>query len=50
MIRTCRNRRTNELLIMMGDWNAIVGEQEEGTEVGKCSLGNRNERGEKNQT
>jgi endonuclease/exonuclease/phosphatase family metal-dependent hydrolase len=37
----------NECLVVMGDWNAIVGEGREGTEVGQFGLGTRNERGEK---
>lgn len=34
-------------LIVMGDWNAIVGEEANGKEVGKYGLGARNERGDR---
>ena len=33
-------------VILMGDWNAIVGEGEDGRRVEKYGLGKRNERGE----
>ena len=36
-----------EYLILMGDWNAVVGEGQDGAEVGQFGLGKRNERGEK---
>ena len=36
-----------EYLILMGDWNAVVGEGQDGVEVGQFGLGKRNERGEK---
>ena len=32
--------------MVMGDWNAVVGEGMDGREIGKCGLGKRNERGE----
>ena len=31
-------------LILMGDWNAVVGEGQDGAEVGQFGLGKRNER------
>jgi len=36
-----------ENLIIMGDWNAIVGENSDGKEVGKYGLGTRNEKGDR---
>lgn len=37
----------NDNLVVMGDWNAVVGEGQEGAEVGQFGLGTRNDRGEK---
>ena len=41
--RTCKQ----DVLIVMGDWNAKVGNKEEAPVVGKYGLGNRNEAGER---
>jgi len=38
---------SKENLIIMGDWNAIVGESTDSREVGKYGLGTRNERGDR---
>ena len=38
----------DDYLVLMGDWNAVIGEGEQGREVGKYGHGRRrNERGEK---
>ena len=34
-------------IVIMGDWNAMVGERKEGKTVGAFGLGTRNQRGEK---
>ena len=41
-----RTKGTDYVMIM-GDWNAVVGEGAEGKVIGKYGLGNRNGRGEK---
>ena len=35
-----------DYVVIMGDWNAVVGEGREGKEIGEHGLGTRNERGE----
>jgi hypothetical protein len=39
--------KPHDNVIIMGDFNAIVGEGREGREVGNFGLGKRNERGER---
>ena len=41
------NEATRDNVIIMGDWNSVVGEGLDGKEVGQFGLGRRNERGEK---
>ena len=40
-----KSEKSNEHLIVMGDWNAVVGEEESGNVIGKYGLGRKNERG-----
>ena len=42
-----RSTKGNEYTIVMGDWNAKVGEGGEGSYIGKFGLGRRNKRGQK---
>lgn len=37
--------RGNEYLVIMGDWNAVVGEGKDGNVIGGYGLGRRNNRG-----
>jgi len=37
----------NDSLIILGDWNTVVGEGQEGHAVGKYGLGVRNNRGQR---
>ena len=39
--------KKNGNLIIVGDWNAVVGEGQEGHAVGKCGLGVRSNRGQR---
>ena len=39
--------KKNDNLIILGDWNAVVGEGQEGHVVGKCGLGLRNNKGQR---
>jgi exonuclease III len=41
------NIKGTDYLVIMGDWNAAVGEGAEGGYIGKYGLGKRNERGER---
>jgi exonuclease III len=40
-------KKGRKYLVVMGDWNATVGEGEDGREIGKYGLRKRTERGEK---
>lgn len=41
-----KDEKGNEFTIIMGDWNAVVGEGQSGKEIGKFGLGKRNDRGQ----
>jgi len=41
------NVKKNDNLIILGDWNAVVGEVQEGDAVGTYGLGVRNNRGKR---
>jgi len=42
-----QNVKGKEYLIIMGDWNAVVGDQKEENCVGEFGLGDRNDRGQR---
>ena len=41
-----KKEKATDQLIIMGDWNAIVGEGKDGKEIGEFGLGRRNDRGQ----
>jgi Reverse transcriptase (RNA-dependent DNA polymerase)/Endonuclease/Exonuclease/phosphatase family len=45
--RRLGNIKGTDYVVVMGDWNAVVGEGEQDGIIGKFGLGRRNERGEK---
>jgi len=45
--RCLENIKGTDYVVVMGDWNAVVGEGEQEGIIGKFGLGSRNERGEK---
>ena len=40
-----KKEKATDQLIIMGDWNAIVGEGKDGKEIGEFGLGKWNDRG-----
>jgi len=42
-----KETKSNDYILVMGDWNAVVGEGKEHVFVGHYGLGYRNNRGEK---
>ena len=41
-----KKEKATDQVIIIGDWNAVVGEGEESNDVGEYELGKRNERGQ----
>ena len=46
MERLIGKEKGNDYLVIMGDWNAVVGEEKDENEVGSFGLGKRNDRGQ----
>jgi len=40
------SQKGKDYMVIMGDWNAVVGGKKDGNEIGQFGLGKRNERGQ----